>query len=360
MADTALPTRPAESAAVESKVYIDTERGADDQSADGSEAQPFKSLAYAYIQKLDTSKYQFLVRVQDKTPEAPEQPAWQEPTKSAVKKAQGVLAQYKTKLEKQRALEEEQQKQRLKSLEEAKSVVVKEDPSLPKPVKITLRNKDVELGDAEKKGTRVKVYGRIHRLRAQKHATFITLVDGYGQLQCVLPAGDLTKSYDALLFAQGTSLAVYGEMKKVPEGHSAPDNRELQVDYYEVIGHAPSDKDAITNRVSSSQNQWDSAMLDNRHLVLRGETASSLIKVRSAVELAFIQVYEKMNFTKVSPPALVQGQVEGGATLFDVPYYQERAFLTQSSQLYLETVLPSLGNVYCIEKSFRAEKSLST
>ena len=161
------------------------------------------------------------------------------------------------------------------------------------------------------------------------------------------------------MFTQGTALAMYGQLKKVPEGQSAPDGRELQVDYYEVLGHAPTDMDALTNRVSSSQNQWDAPMLDSRHLVLRGETASSVMKVRAATELAFIDMFKELDFVKVSPPALVQGQVEGGATLFKVPYYQEFAYLTQSSQLYLETVLPSLGNVYCIEKSFRAENSLS-
>lgn len=339
--------------------YIDGERGADEQSADGSSVRPFKTLGYAYTQNIDKPIKRYLIHTLDTSKESTNQLAWKEPSKSAVKKAEGILERFKKKLEKQQSADEEQRRQRLEALERAKSIIVKEDPSLPKPTRITIGCKDVGLGDNDKKGTRVKVCGRIYRLRAQKHATFITLADGYGYLQCVLEAGNLTKSRDALLFAQGTSVAMYGEMKKVPSGHSAPDDRELLVDYYKVIGSAPSDTEALTNRVSALQNQWDAAMLDNRHLVLRGDHASSLMKVRAAVELAFVQAYSKMNFTKVSPPALVQTQVEGGSTLFKVPYYDEDAYLTQSSQLYLETVLPGLGNVYAIEKSYRAEKSLT-
>merc|ERR1712000_36370 len=229
---------------------------------------------------------------------------------------------------------------------------------LPKAVKITIGDKNVELGEGDVKGTRVKVSGRIHRLRQQKQATFLTLIDGYGHLQCVI-SGNLTKTYDALTFAQGTSLTLYGEMRKVLAGQTAPDDRELHVDYYKVIGASPSDADAITNRVSAQQDPWESAMLDNRHLVLRGDTASSVMKVRSAVEWAFAKAYKELRFTKISPPAFVQTQVEGGSTLFELDYYGEKTYLTQSSQLYLETGIPSLGNVYCIEKSFRAEKSLT-
>ncbi|CAD6444824.1 79448e8d-21f1-4314-900e-122d60c7488b [Sclerotinia trifoliorum] len=347
-------------------IYIDTDVGQDDQTATGAESKPYKSLAYAYIQHggSEGGKYQSRASTTGAVSadgDPAERLVWKEPAKAAIKKAQNALDAHKKKLVKQQqmaAAEKEKDDARLKTLEDSKKIILTEDTSLPAAVKIKIGRKDIELGEGEKKGIRAKVSGRIHRLREQKQATFITLVDGYGHLQCILQ-GDLTKTYDALTFAQGTSLTLYGEMRKVPAGQSAPDDRELHVDYYKVIGRSPSDADAITNKISHQQDQWESSMLDNRHLVLRGDTASSVMKVRSAVEWAFAKAYKEMYFTKISPPAFVQTQVEGGSTLFELDYYGEKTYLTQSSQLYLETGIPSLGNVYCIEKSFRAEKSLT-
>ncbi|KAL9105133.1 MAG: hypothetical protein Q9187_008821 [Circinaria calcarea] len=162
-----------------------------------------------------------------------------------------------------------------------------------------------------------------------------------------------------MTFTLETSIEVFGEMWEVPPGQHAPDDRELHADYFEIIGKAAGDKEAISTRVAPDSDAQ--TLLDNRHLVLRGEVSSSVMKVRAAVLRAFRQTYEEINPTclEVTPPCMVQTQVEGGATLFSFDYYGEQAYLTQSSQLYLETCLPSLGNVFCVAPSFRAEKSLT-
>ena len=162
-----------------------------------------------------------------------------------------------------------------------------------------------------------------------------------------------------MTLTQETSVEIYGEMWEVPAKQHAPDNRELHADYFKVIGKAAGDKEAVTNLVSKDAEPQ--VLLNNRHLVLRGETASSVLKVRAAVLRAFRQTYQEMRprCLEVTPPSMVQTQVEGGATLFSFDYYGQQSYLTQSSQLYLETCIPSLGDVFCVAPSFRAEKSLT-
>ncbi|KAL8759884.1 MAG: hypothetical protein Q9199_000449 [Rusavskia elegans] len=361
-------------------VYVDEDQGSDDKSADGSEHKPYKTLLFALIQHppVPSDEPQYLTR--KKEPGADQGSGvsevhrqWTPATTSALKKATKLYDQHKRKQAKGDELasrEKQEADKRQQILDEAKKLHIRQDPQLPKAVKIRLNEKDpavvkLRSGQSEKdvdysdgRGTRVRVTGRVHRFRSQKDVIFLTLQDGYGLLQCVL-TGDLTKTYDAMTMTLETSLEIYGEMWEVPPRQHAPDDRELHADYYEVIGKAAGDKEAITTRAAPDADPQ--TLYDNRHLVLRGDHASSVMKVRAALLRAFRQTYEEIipSCLEVTPPCMVQTQVEGGATLFAFDYYGQKAYLTQSSQLYLETCLPSLGNVFCVAPSFRAEKSLT-
>ncbi|KAB8345892.1 hypothetical protein FH972_022947 [Carpinus fangiana] len=348
-------------------VYIDEATGQDADTAQGTEQAPYKTLQYAFFQEKPNARYLIRKTADEEKDAAPNAESslpqgYKAAAKAALKKVTNALDQHKKKAAKQDELDRKKKledAEREKVFEAAKNIKITEDTTLPAPVKIRLDEQDpakITLQSADSKGTRVRVVGRVHRERKQKDLIFLTLRDGYGLMQCVL-SGSLAKTYDAITLTRETAMELLGEMKELPAGAHAPLNRELQVDFFRIIGKAVGGDDAITNRVAEKGDAQ--TLLDNRHLLLRGEKASAVLLVRDAIESAFHQTYREHRCRKVSPPALVQTQVEGGATLFKFDYYGEQAYLTQSSQLYLETCLPSLGDVYCIEKSFRAEKSLT-
>ena len=349
-------------------VFIDEDVGKDDDTAFGTATTPYKTLLHGMIRHNPTKDGPTYMTRKSLTGQVSKDgdPAarleWKPATKSALKKATNLFDQHKKKQAKASDLavrEKEEALKRQKILEEAKKVIIKENEFLPKPVKIRLDEKDpkkVQLRSGDTPGTRVRVLGRVHRFRSQKDVIFVTLTDGYGQLQCVF-TGDLIRTYAAMTLTLQTSLAIHGEMRPVPPAQHAPLDRELHVDYFTVIGPAAGDQEAITNKVQEDADPQ--TLLDNRHLVLRGDKASSVMKVRAAVLRAFRQAYVETRCTEVTPPCMVQTQVEGGATLFEFDYYGQKAYLTQSSQLYLETCIPSLGDVFCVAPSFRAEKSLT-
>ncbi|XP_052793701.1 asparagine--tRNA ligase, cytoplasmic-like isoform X2 [Mya arenaria] len=323
------------------EVYTSEKLGSD-ETGDGTAEKPFKSVLEALRQtdgkeplpnifvdgKEEGKKYEPLAKAQMKK----QKKIWQSEANKAADKAKR---------------DDEDAERREKNLEEARKVVLTQDPALPTPKQIKIR------AGVKTRSVRVKVYGWVHRLRRQgKNLMFLVLRDGTGFLQCVL-SDILCQSYDALTLSTEAAVCLFGEINVVPEGKTAPEGHEMKVDYWELVGSSPpGGADNLLNEEAHVDVQ-----LDNRHMMIRGENTTKVLKMRSVVMHCFREHYFDRGYYEVTPPTLVQTQVEGGSTLFKLPYFGEEAYLTQSSQLYLETAIPAMGDVFCIASSYRAETS---
>lgn len=331
-------------------VYVDPLKSPDESIAKGTKEGPFCDLFSAFLAHPPESRVpppEFLVLDAGSA-------EWRPATKSALKK---VINRYDDHIKKVRKLEEEEEL-RQAALVEARKFILKSDSSLPAPVNLknfARHQNHVILGNDATTGTRVRVVGRVDNMRTSKTRTFVYLTDTRGFLLCIF-SGEINKVIPVLLQKQAC-IEVIGEMKEVPPENHAPDNRELHVDFYTIIGEAPGGPESFTNKVPASANQ--SVLSDYRHLVLRRPEESMVMKVRASTLAAFRNYYDQHDMREHTAPSFVQTQVEGGGSLFQVPYYGEAAYLTQTSQLYLETQLPILGDCYTIQSSFRAEKSLT-
>jgi asparaginyl-tRNA synthetase len=129
----------------------------------------------------------------------------------------------------------------------------------------------------------------------------------------------------------------------------APGGFELHVAHVEVINYAQ--KFPITRDQSE---EW---LRENRHLWLRSKRLTSIMKVRSTITGAIHDFFRSRGYYEFTPPILTPSACEGGATLFEVKYFDDVTYLTQSWQLYAEAAIFALEKVYDVAPTFRAEKS---
>lgn len=349
-------------------IYTSDARGSDD-NGEGTYKVPYKTILQAMRRH---GKDPFPKIYQDAKADseaAKSGQLYEVAAKSQLKKMTRLLQQEVKKTAERVKKDADAAEAQAKKAEEAKKITIEEDKSLPEAQKI-------RISQGEKhRNQRVKVFGWVHRLRRQgKALIFLTLRDGSGYLQCVLN-GTMCQTYDAIMFTTEATVCIYGTLAEVPEGKTAPGGHELNADYWELIGSAPAGgADAILNEDSHPDVQ-----LDNRHIMIRGENTAKVenlaklckkifaelfifhfmqvLKMRSVIVQCFRDHFFSRDYNEVTPPTLVQTQVEGGSTLFSLDYFGEPAYLTQSSQLYLETVMPALGDVFCFAQSYRAEQS---
>ncbi|KAJ9117026.1 hypothetical protein QFC22_004684 [Naganishia vaughanmartiniae] len=227
-------------------IYVDEKAGSD-ETGDGTSISPFHTSFHALLTSFPATDgvidRPILVRKSGTT----DLDEWQSISGAAMKKARRLLDVHWKKVQKakegrdaaeQEVKEKAEREQRRR--EEAAKIVLVDDPTKPRAEK-------VKIGHAELyRGSRVRIFGWVHRLRVQSEMTFIALRDGTGYLQVVLK-GDLIKTLDALDLVTECAIEVTGDLKRVPEGKTAPGGYELVADWWRMIGKAPTGVDAYAS-----------------------------------------------------------------------------------------------------------------
>lgn len=203
---------------------------------------------------------------------------------------------------------------------------------------------------SELEGQEARIKGWLYNKRSSGKILFMIVRDGTGVIQCVATKNDmgddLFKRLDSL--NQESSMVLEGIVHK---DDRAPGGYEIQVKRCEIVSEAWDDY-PITLKEHGPE-----FLLDNRHLWIRTPTQRAILAVRAEVMRACREFLDNEGFTEVSAPILTPSACEGTSTLFSTPYFGEKAYLSQSGQLYNEATIMALGRVYCFGPTFRAEKS---
>ncbi|HYC77997.1 MAG TPA: asparagine--tRNA ligase [Planctomycetota bacterium] len=199
-------------------------------------------------------------------------------------------------------------------------------------------------------GEEVTLKGWLYNCRSKGKIHFLQVRDGTGICQCVLLKGVVDDALFERLgkLGQESSLEVTGRCKAEPR---APGGYEL-----ELTGAVPIQD--VKDYPIALQEHGPDFLLQNRHLWLRSKKQHAVMRIRNRVEMSIRQFFDEAGFVLVDAPVFTPAACEGTTTLFEVKYFEDdKAFLTQSGQLYMEAAAMALGKVYCFGPVFRAEKS---
>ena len=198
-------------------------------------------------------------------------------------------------------------------------------------------------------GCQVQLSGWLYNKRSSGKLHFLQLRDGSGIIQCVVFKGEVdAETFECCThIQQETSLQIWGTVRK---DERSPIGFELGVNRIEVVGQSG-------EYPISPKERGVSFLLDHRHLWLRASRPNAILKIRSEICKACRDFMDERDFTLVDAPIFTPAACEGTSTLFETDYFDQKAYLTQSGQLYMEAAAMAFGNVYCFGPTFRAEKS---
>ncbi|MFT5284593.1 MAG: asparaginyl-tRNA synthetase [Planctomycetota bacterium] len=198
-------------------------------------------------------------------------------------------------------------------------------------------------------GETVTLRGWIYHRSSKGKLHFVQLRDGTGYCQCVLFKKNVSEELFEAIGAAGqeSSLMLTGE---VSADDRAPGGFELQVSDGEVL-------QAVDGYPITPKEHGKDFLLSNRHLWLRSKQQWAVLRIRDAIITAMRRFFDEREFICVDSPMFTPNACEGTSNLFELDYFDRKAYLTQSGQLYAEAGAMAMGKVYCFGPTFRAEKS---
>jgi asparaginyl-tRNA synthetase len=198
-------------------------------------------------------------------------------------------------------------------------------------------------------GQPVTVEGWLYNKRSAGKLQFPIVRDGSGYVQGVLSKKDVDEAaWKAGEEAtQESTVRVTGVVR---EETRAPGGVELHLTSFELLAGAP-------DYPITPKEHGTAFLMDQRHLWLRSSKQHAALRIRSEVEQACRDFFYERDFVLIDSPILTPAACEGTSTLFETDYFGEKAYLSQSGQLYLEPAAAAFGKVYCFGPTFRAEKS---
>ncbi len=199
-------------------------------------------------------------------------------------------------------------------------------------------------------GQKVELRGWVYNVRSSGKIKFLLLRDGTGICQCVFVKNESEpESFDVKFeqLTQESSVKVFGTVR---DEKRSPGGYELGAERIEII------QIAQDYPITPKEHGTDFLMA-HRHLWLRSKRQHAILRVRAELIRAIRDFFDGRGFTLTDAPIFTPSSCEGTSTLFETQYFDEKAYLSQSGQLYMEATAAALGKVYCFGPTFRAEKS---
>ena len=198
-------------------------------------------------------------------------------------------------------------------------------------------------------GKTVALNGWVYNHRSSGKIKFLLMRDGTGIAQCVYFRGECEEKAfeDFEKLSQETCVKVTGVVR---EEKRSPGGFEISAQGLEVVSGS------IDYPISPKEHGTD-FLMSQRHLWLRSKRQHAVMRVRHEVVSAIRDFFDGRGFTLTDAPIFTPSACEGTSTLFETKYFEEKAYLSQSGQLYMEATAAALGKVYCFGPTFRAEKS---